>query len=113
MSDATIRLDKFLFHARLARTRSLAARLCTGGKVAVGGALALKPHHPVRVSDFLTIERGGWQRRLAVRALPRRRGGAAEALLCYDEIGKPVLIPAEAWVPLLDEEISETVPESV
>jgi len=113
MSDATIRLDKFLFHARLARARSLAARLCAGGKVAVGDALALKPHHPVRVGDFLTLERGGWQRRLAVRALPRRRGGADEARLHYDEIDPPIPRPAEPWIPLLDEEISETAPETV
>jgi ribosome-associated heat shock protein Hsp15 len=109
MSEPTIRLDKFLFHARLARSRSLAARLCAGGKVAVGGAAALKPHHPVRVGDRLTLERGAWQRRLVIRALPPRRGGAAEALLCYDEPEPPSQVPAEAWIPLIDEEISEAV----
>jgi len=113
MSMATIRLDKFLWHARLARTRSLAARLCTGGQVSVGAALALKPHHPVRVGDRLTLECGGWQRRITVRALLRRRGGAAEARLYYDEIEPPSQLPAEPWIPLLDEEISETVPETV
>lgn len=108
MNDATIRLDKFLWHARLARTRSLAARLCTAGKVAVGGHQALKPHHPVRVGDRLTLEHGPLLRRITVRALPRRRGGAAEARLHYDEI-EPVLLQAEPWIPLLDEEIPETV----
>jgi len=113
MSDTTIRLDKFLFHARLARTRSLAARLCSGGKVAVGGAQALKPHHPVRVGDLLTLEHGRMMRRVTVRALPVRRGGAAEARLSYDEPAPPVLIPAEPWIPLIDEEVSEPVPENV
>jgi ribosome-associated heat shock protein Hsp15 len=112
MNMATIRLDKFLFHARLARTRSLAARLCSGGKVAVGGNFALKPHHPVRVGDVLTLERGPWLLRITIRALPRKRGGAAEARLSYDE-NAPVLRPAEPWIPLLDEEIPETVPETV
>lgn len=109
MSDATLRLDKFLWHARLARTRSLAARLCAEGKVAVGGVTALKPHHPVQVGDLLTLERGPMLRRITVRALPRRRGGAAEARLYYDEPEPPVLLPAEPWIPLLDEEIPETV----
>lgn len=113
MSDATLRLDKFLFHARLARTRSLAARLCAAGKVAVGGNHALKPHHPVRVGDRLTLERGPWLRRITIRALPQKRGGATEARLSYDEIEPPVLIPAEPWIPLIDEEVPETVPENV
>jgi ribosome-associated heat shock protein Hsp15 len=108
MSEPTLRLDKFLFHARLARTRSLAARLCSGGKVAIGGALALKPHHPVRVGDRLTLERGLLLRRLVIRALPQKRGGFAEARLCYDEIAPPDPVPAEAWIPLLDEEMPET-----
>jgi ribosome-associated heat shock protein Hsp15 len=109
MSEPTIRLDKFLFQARLARSRSLAARLCTDGKVAVDGAAALKPHHPVRIGDRLTLERGSWLRRIVVRALPRRRECFAEARLCYDEIAPPLMRPAEPWIPLIDEEISETV----
>ncbi len=113
MNDATIRLDKFLFHARLARTRSLAARLCSAGKVAVGGAQALKPHHPVRVGDSLTLERGPWLRRITIRALPVRRGGAIEARLSYDEPAPPVPVPAEPWIPLFDEEVPEPVPENV
>jgi len=40
--------------------------------------------------------------------LPQRRGGAAEARQCYDEPEPPCLIPAEPWIPLIDEEISET-----
>jgi ribosome-associated heat shock protein Hsp15 len=107
MNDATLRLDKFLWHARLARSRSLAARLCLGGKVAIGGAPALKPHHPVRVGDRLTIERGRWLRRIVIRSLPQRRGGAAEARQCYDEPEPPCALPAEPWIPLIDEEISE------
>ena len=114
MSEPTIRLDKFLFHARLARTRSLGgAALQPGARSRSAAVLALKPHHPVRVGDLLTLERGAWLRRITVRALPRRRGGAAEARLYYDEIEPPVLRPAEPWIPLLDEEISETVPETV
>jgi ribosome-associated heat shock protein Hsp15 len=113
MSIATLRLDKFLWHARLARTRSLAARLCLGGKVAVGGAAALKPHHPVRIGDRLTLERGAWLCRIVIRALPPRRGCFTEARLCYDEIEPPSLRPAEPWIPLIDEDISETVPETV
>ncbi|MGA3306334.1 MAG: RNA-binding S4 domain-containing protein [Stellaceae bacterium] len=107
MNGATLRLDKFLWHARLARSRSVAARLCLGGKVAIGAAPALKPHHPVRIGDRLTIEHGRWLRRIVIRSLPPRRSGAAAALLCYDEPEPPCLVPAEPWIPLIDEEISE------
>jgi len=109
MNGETLRLDKFLWHARFVRSRSLAARLCIEGKVAIGGHPALKPHHPVRIGDRLTLERGGWLRRIIVRALPERRGGAPEAALCYEDIEPPYLIPAEPWIPLIDEEIPETV----
>jgi len=76
-SPATLRLDKWLWFARLARTRSLAARLCTEGRVTVGGRDGVKPHHAIRVGDVVTVELPHLRRRLIVRALGERRGPAA------------------------------------
>lgn len=100
----TVRLDKWLWFARLARTRTLAARLCLDGAVAVGGATVLKPHYPVRVGDRLSVVQGRARRRLVVLALGARRGPAAEARLLYAEPEPPEPLPRPLWTPLLDEE---------
>lgn len=100
----TLRLDKFLWFARVVRTRSAAARLCAEGCVAIVGTPAFKPHQPVRVGDWITIEQGRWRRRLRVIALGERRGPASVARLLYDEPEPPQPIPREPWIALIDEE---------
>jgi ribosome-associated heat shock protein Hsp15 len=111
-SFATLRLDKWLWFARLARTRSLAARLCGEGRVSIGGRDRVKPHHAVRVGDVIAVELPHQRRRLVVRALGARRGPPAEARLLYDEPTPPVALetPAAGWVPLFtdDEPLFET-----
>lgn len=84
---ATIRLDKWLWHARLCKTRGVAARLIAAGSVRVNAARALKPAHPVRIGDGLTIAQGAAVRVLRVRALGDRRGPAPEARTLYEESG--------------------------
>jgi ribosome-associated heat shock protein Hsp15 len=103
---ATLRLDKWLWFARLARTRSLAARLCSEGRVSIGGRDGMKPHQPVRVGDSVVVELPHQRRRLIVRALGERRGPPAEAKLLYDEPTPPVAIetPAAGWVSLFEED---------
>jgi ribosome-associated heat shock protein Hsp15 len=108
MSDAgpSLRIDKWLWFARLAKTRSLAARLCEAGLISVAGAPAVKPHHAVRIGDRVSVAQGRARRQLVVAALGQRRGPAAEARLLYTEPDPP--LPLEriepAWQPLLDEE---------
>ncbi len=105
-----LRLDKWLWFARFARTRSLAARLCAGGLVTIGDAAVLKPSHAVRVGDAVTVRQGRVVRRVTVLALAERRGSPIEARLLYAEPEPPVrLADAEraAWVPLLDDGVNE------
>ncbi len=102
-ADATLRLDKWLWFARLAKTRSLAARLCAGGAVAVGAQVALKPHHRVRVGDTVTAPQGRLIRTVRIVALGTRRGPASEARRLYSEPAPPRrIVGNEDWVPLLD-----------
>jgi ribosome-associated heat shock protein Hsp15 len=103
---ASIRIDKWLWFARMAKTRSLAARLCEGGRVAIAGAPILKPHHPVRVGDTVSVTQGRARRGLVVRELGARRGPAEEARRLYHEPlpPVPVLSSDPPWTPLLDEE---------
>jgi ribosome-associated heat shock protein Hsp15 len=103
---ATLRLDKWLWFARLARTRSLAARLCSEGCVHVGARDGAKPHHAVHVGDVVVVELPHLRRRLIVRALGERRGPPAEAQLLYDEPAPPLRREAVAaeWVSLFVED---------
>lgn len=101
-SLVSLRLDKWLWFARLARTRTGATRLCAGGYVRVGGRAAAKPHQAVRLGDVIVLDLPRERRRLIVRALSRRRGPPAEAQLLYDEPSPPVRREAATseWVSL-------------
>jgi ribosome-associated heat shock protein Hsp15 len=108
-SVSTLRLDKWLWFARIVKTRSAATRLCTAGCVGIGAQGAVKPHHPVRVGDAITVDFPDRRRRLIVRLLGVRRGPPAEARLLYDEPLPPV--PTQdhtpAWTSLFAEEDEE------
>jgi ribosome-associated heat shock protein Hsp15 len=83
MADA-MRIDRWLWVARLARTRPLAADAIRGGRVHVN-AQAAKPSREVRVGDELEITTGPVRRTVIVRGLAERRGPASEAALLYEE----------------------------
>jgi len=76
------RLDKWLWHARFYKTRSLATAAVTGGKVKLGGE-RVKPAHAVRVGDRLTLTLGQQTLDVDVLAIPVRRGPASEAQASY------------------------------
>ena len=110
---AKARLDQWLWFARLAKSRSLAARLCAAGTIRVNGATVTKPNQTVRVGDFLVVPQGGFQRTVRVLALGIRRGPAAEARALYLETAATRLSDmAPIWVPLLDEDDAAGLPLS-
>ncbi len=100
------RLDQWLWFARFVKSRSLAARLCAAGAVAVNGSTVRKPNQSVRVSDVVVLRQGGWQRTVRVVALGTRRGPAVEARALYAEVAAATALPdpSPAWVPLLGED---------
>lgn len=100
-----IRLDQWLWFARFAKSRSLAARLCAAGAVTVNGAVVKKANQSVRLGDIVVLPQGGWQRTVRVLALGARRGPAAEARMLYEEAAAAARLReiAPAWVPLLAE----------
>ena len=102
------RLDQWLWFARFAKSRSLAARLCAAGLVAVNGVAVRKPNHAVRVGDIIVVPQGGWQHTARIMALGTRRGPAVEARTLYEETAPPQRLAdlAPEWAPLLvDDEI--------
>jgi len=78
-----IRLDKWLWQARLFKSRTLASKICAGGKVRVGGEVVRKAHYMVRVGDILTFPRGREILVVRIEELGTRRGPAAEAQTLY------------------------------
>ena len=78
------RIDRWLFGARLFKSRSLAAEAVNGGKVHINGA-RVRPSHSVRPGDLVTFARGVIDFECAVVAIPARRGPAKEAVACYAE----------------------------
>ena len=84
-----MRVDKWLWTARLFKTRALAAGAVKGGRVHVDG-VAAKPSREVGPGDELEITIGTVRRTVIVRGAAERRVSAAEAANLYDETEKSV-----------------------
>lgn len=95
MNEASLRLDKWLWHARFCRTRTLAAKLAAAGKVRIAGAVIFKAHHGVKPGDVLTFPLGAHIRTVRIVALGGRRGPATEARELYEDLAPPLAKPAE------------------
>lgn len=78
------RLDKWLWHARFYKTRSLATAAINGGKVHLNSE-RVKPAHRVRIGDRLSLSLQGITAEFEVTGLPERRGPAQEAQAHYFE----------------------------
>jgi ribosome-associated heat shock protein Hsp15 len=78
------RIDKWLFCARLCRTRETAQDVVARGRIRLNGARIDKPARTVRPGDILTLALGGQVRVVRVLALAERRGGAGEAPALYE-----------------------------
>jgi ribosome-associated heat shock protein Hsp15 len=81
-----LRLDKFLWFARIVKTRALAQTMAEGGRIRIAGRVVDRAHAAVRVGDVLSFAQRGAVRVLKVEALPSRRGPPAEARALYSEI---------------------------
>ena len=84
-----LRVDKWLWAARLLKTRSLAAEAVKGGRVQVDGQ-RVKPSREVGPGDRLEITIGQLRRTVIVRGVAARRGPASEAALLYEETAESV-----------------------
>ncbi|MAQ44693.1 MAG: RNA-binding protein S4 [Confluentimicrobium sp.] len=85
----TIRIDKWLWHARFFKTRTLAARIVSGGKVRVNGTPVSKPARTVGPGDTLTFAQGDDIRVIRILAPGERRGPAPEAQALFEDLDPP------------------------
>jgi ribosome-associated heat shock protein Hsp15 len=83
------RLDKYLWFARMARTRAAAAQLVTGGHVRLNGRKVDQPSKFLAPGDVLTISLARDVRVMRVRAFAQRRGPYEEARLLYEDLAPP------------------------
>jgi ribosome-associated heat shock protein Hsp15 len=82
-----VRIDRFLYFIRLSKSRTLAHALAETGYIRIDGRRVEKPSEEVRVGSVVALPLNDRVRILRVLALPSRRGPAAEARLCYEELG--------------------------
>jgi ribosome-associated heat shock protein Hsp15 len=80
------RIDKWLWHARVVRTRSAAAALVGAGLVRINGARGHASSRPVRAGDVVTIALDRTVRVLKVKGYSERRGSAEVARELYDDL---------------------------
>jgi ribosome-associated heat shock protein Hsp15 len=82
----SLRLDKFLWFARIVKTRALAQELVENGRMRLSGRIVERAAAPVRVGDVLSFALRGNVRVIRVESLPIRRGPPAEARAFYSEL---------------------------
>jgi len=80
------RLDRWLWCARLAKTRSGAQRAIEAGKVRINGKRALKPSRLVQESDVVTAMLLGKLFVVRVTGAAERRGPATLARGLYEDL---------------------------
>jgi ribosome-associated heat shock protein Hsp15 len=78
------RIDKWLWHARVVRTRSAAAALAVSGHVRLNGARIAAASREVRCGDVVTVALDGGVRVLKVCGFAARRGDAAAAARLFE-----------------------------
>jgi ribosome-associated heat shock protein Hsp15 len=88
-SSEPVRVDKWLWAARLVKTRQLGAEAVKGGRVHVNGR-AVKPSKDLRPGDRLELSTGPVKVTVVVRATAERRGPASVAQTLYDETAESV-----------------------
>ncbi|MFD1697689.1 RNA-binding S4 domain-containing protein [Roseibium aestuarii] len=89
LASGALRIDKWLWYARVTKSRSLAQKLATGGHVRINQEKISSASKTIKPGDVLTI---GLERRvlvLKVVALGSRRGPYEEARLLYEDLSPP------------------------
>jgi len=89
--DATpsVRVDKWLWHARFLKSRSLASRFVSDGNLRIDGERSTKPSRSVKPGDVLTFPQGSHIRVIKIVEIGARRGPAPEAQALYEDLSPP------------------------
>jgi ribosome-associated heat shock protein Hsp15 len=80
------RIDRWLWHARLVRTRGAAAALAGSGFVRINGARIEAPGRMVRTGDVITVALDRQVRVLKVTGFAERRGSGGSGVALYEDL---------------------------
>jgi ribosome-associated heat shock protein Hsp15 len=80
------RIDKWLWHARMVRTRSDAAALAEAGYVRLNGKRVTAPSYSVRIGDVVTLALDRSVKVVRVEGVCERRGPAPAARALYSDM---------------------------
>ncbi len=83
------RIDRWLWFARIVKSRTLAAGLVENGRVRLNRDKISKPSQTVKPGDVLTVTLGPSVRILKIVGMGERRGPAIEARTLYDDLTPP------------------------
>jgi ribosome-associated heat shock protein Hsp15 len=86
MTEARQRIDKWLWHARVVRTRTAAAALVDGGLVRLNGGRISANSQAVKTGDVVTVALDRTVRIMKVTGFAERRGDADAARLLYEDL---------------------------
>ena len=89
LSEDRQRIDRWLWHARVVRTRSSAALLAAAGHVRVNGTRIRAASREVKCGDVVTVALDRGVRVFQICALAPRRGDAQAAQALYEELHEP------------------------
>ena len=89
-----MRIDRYLHCVRLVKSRTLAQSVIDCSYVRIDGRRVEKSSEEVRVGSVVALPLHGRVRVQKVMSLPDRRGPAAEARGCYEEIAESAGIDA-------------------
>ena len=87
------RIDKWLWHARVVRTRSAAAALASSGHVRLNGERVDAASRAVRAGDVVTIALDRSVRLLKVASFAVRRGSSTDGRALYEDMTPPTAKP--------------------
>ena len=90
-----LRVDKWLWHARFFKTRSLAAATVQAGSVRINSEITTKRASTIGAGDVLTFTIGDHIRVIQIDAIGTRRGPAPEAQALYTDLSPPKAKPED------------------
>jgi ribosome-associated heat shock protein Hsp15 len=94
LSGEALRIDKFLWFVRLAKTRALAQKMVEGGAIRIDRYRPASAHSLVRVGQVITTVARQQVISIRVERIPDRRGPATEAESCYSRVATQDAIDA-------------------
>lgn len=89
MNGSQIRIDKWLWHARFFKSRTLAGKLCHASKLRLNDQTISKAHVLVGPGDVLTFAKENAVKVVKIIDIGTRRGPAPEARALYEDLSPP------------------------